>query len=90
MRSNRSTLAAAANGFFRVLAVCIPVLVLLSVAQGQHAQPSAEAKGMPGALGTMEYKPTDWKGNGSHHVLERYGWRRSRGRRVPYRCHAGR
>lgn len=64
MRSNRSTLAAAANGFFRVLAVSIPVLMLLSVAQGQHAQPSDGAKGMPGALGTIEYKPTDWKGMG--------------------------
>jgi hypothetical protein len=64
MTSNRSTLAAAAKGFFRILVVCIPVLMFLSVAQGQHhEEPSADAKGMPGALGTMEYKPTDWKGN---------------------------
>ena len=63
MTSNRSTLAAATKGFFRILVVCIPVLMFLSVAQCQHEEPSAGAKGMPGALGTMEYKPTDWKGN---------------------------
>ena len=63
MTSNQSALAAATRGFFRILAVCIPVLMLLTSAQGQHSEPSAGAKGMPGAQGTIEYKPTDWKGN---------------------------
>jgi hypothetical protein len=63
MMSNRSTLAAVTRGFFRILAVCIPVLMLLASAQAQHLEPSAGAKGMPGAQGTIEFKPTDWKGN---------------------------
>jgi hypothetical protein len=28
-----------------------------------HGPPSDGAKGMPGAMGTIEFKPTDWKGN---------------------------
>ncbi len=28
-----------------------------------HAPPSAGAKGMEGAMGTIEFKPKDWKGN---------------------------
>jgi hypothetical protein len=63
MTSNQSTLAAAAREFFRILAVCLPVLMLLTSAQAQHSEPSDGAKGMPGAQGTIEFKPTDWKGN---------------------------
>jgi hypothetical protein len=63
MKSNRSTLTAAAMTLFRIVAVCIPALVLLTSARAQHAEPSAGAKGMPGAQGTIEFKPTDWKGN---------------------------
>lgn len=62
MKSNQSTLAAAAARLFRILAVCIPVLLFSNAATAQHA-PSEGAKGMPGAKGTIEYKPTDWKGN---------------------------
>jgi len=63
-RVGRFTFAAATKEFIlRILVVCIPVLMLLNVAQGQHEKPSADAKGMPGALGTMEYKPSDWKDN---------------------------
>jgi hypothetical protein len=62
MNSIQSTLAAAIGGFFRILAVCIPVLAFLNAANAQH-EPSAGAKGMPGAKGTIEFKPTDWKGN---------------------------
>jgi hypothetical protein len=72
MNSNQSTLTAAAKGLFRMLAVCIPVLMLHSVAQGvaqdvaqgQHEEPSDEAKGMPGALGTIPFMPDDWIGEG--------------------------
>jgi hypothetical protein len=72
MNSNQSTRTAPAKRLFRILAVCIPVLMLLSVAQGvaqevaqgQHEEPSDEAKGMPGALGTIPYRPDDWKGPG--------------------------
>jgi hypothetical protein len=63
MSSNRSVLAVAINALFRVIGVCIPLAILLSLAQAQHSEPSKGAKGMPGALGTMEFKPTDWKGN---------------------------
>ena len=63
MTSNHCTLAATTRGFFRILAVCIPVLMLLTSAQGQHSEPSPGAKGMPGVQGTIEFKPTDWKGN---------------------------
>jgi hypothetical protein len=63
MTSNRLSLIVAGKRLFRILAVCIPVLMLAGVAQAQHSEPSTGAKGMPGALGTMEYKPTDWKGN---------------------------
>ena len=40
----------------------IPMLLLSNAAGADHAAPSAGAKGMPGALGTIEYKPADWKG----------------------------
>src|SRR6266516_318743 len=63
MKSNQFTLAAATRGFFRILAVCIPIFMLLTSSQGQHSEPSTGAKGMPGAQGTIEFKPTDWKGN---------------------------
>jgi hypothetical protein len=61
MKSNQSTLTGVAARLFRILAVCIPVM-LSNAATAQHA-PSDGAKGMPGAKGTIEYKPTDWKGN---------------------------
>jgi hypothetical protein len=63
MTSNRLSLIDGGKRLFWMLAVCIPLLMLAGVAQAQHSEPSAGAKGMPGALGTMEYKPTDWKGN---------------------------
>lgn len=53
---------AAGIGFLRILAVCIPMLLMFSAAQAQH-EPSDGARGMPGALGTFAYKPPDWKGN---------------------------
>ena len=62
MKSNQAILAAATAGLFRILAVCIPVLMFSNAATAQHA-PSEGAKGIPGAKGTIEYKPTDWKGN---------------------------
>ena len=43
-----------------VMAACVPVLVLMNAGAAEHSAPSAGAKGMPGALGTIEYKPTDW------------------------------
>jgi len=76
MHSNQSTVTAAAKGLFRMLAVCIPVLMLLSVAQGVAqgvaqdvpqdrsgvpGQPSDGAKDMPGALGTIPFRPDDWQ-----------------------------
>ena len=45
-----------------VMAVCVPVLILSDALSADHSQPSAGAKGMPGALGTIEYKPSDWAG----------------------------
>ncbi|HYS45237.1 MAG TPA: hypothetical protein VEM35_02290, partial [Rhizomicrobium sp.] len=43
-------------------AVSIPLLMLSNAVGADHSEPSAGAKGMPGALGTIEYKPSDWKG----------------------------
>ena len=62
MTSNFYTPAVVPKGL-RIVVVCLSVLMLLGVAPGKHDEPSVGAKGMPGALGTMEYKPTDWKGN---------------------------
>src|SRR4026209_2094104 len=62
MKSNQSTLAAAVARLFRILAVCIPVLMFSNAATTAQHEPSKDAKGMPGAKGTIEYKPTDWKG----------------------------
>ena len=45
-----------------VIAACIPVLMLVNATGAEHSDPSAGAKGMPGALGVIEYKPADWKG----------------------------
>jgi len=68
MNSTQSTLTAGAKGLFRILAVCIPVLMLLCVAQGvaqeRSGEPSDGAKGMPGALGTIPFMPDDWIGEG--------------------------
>jgi hypothetical protein len=63
MTSNRSVLTVAIKFLFRAIGVCIPLAILLSIAQAQQSKPSQGAKGMPGALGTMEFKPSDWKGN---------------------------
>ena len=62
MKSDQSTLAAAAARLLRIVAVCILVLMFSNAATAQHS-PSEAAKGMPGAKGTIEFKPTDWKGN---------------------------
>jgi hypothetical protein len=48
---------------FRLTAICIPLLMLLGAAMAQQPQhpPSKQAKGMPGALGTFDYRPPDYK-----------------------------
>jgi hypothetical protein len=63
MKSNQSTLGAVAVGFFRLLAFCIPMMMLLNAASASDA-PSAGARKMPGAKGTIEYKPDGWKSTG--------------------------
>jgi hypothetical protein len=45
-----------------MMAVCVPLLMLSNAVSAEHAEPSSGAKGMPGALGTIEYRPSDWKG----------------------------
>ena len=55
-------MAATAARLFRILAVCVPVLMFTNAPAAEH-EPSKAAKGMPGAKGTIEYKPTDWAGN---------------------------
>jgi hypothetical protein len=63
MITRQSALAAAIKWCARiVIAICIPALMLSNATGADHGAPSAGAKGMPGALGTIEYKPTDWKG----------------------------
>jgi len=60
--SNQFT-SAARRALAIILAVCLPILMLSSLAEGAEHKPSPEAAGMPGALGTIEFKPSDWKGN---------------------------
>jgi hypothetical protein len=62
MTTCRSKLATSVRGVCRIMAICIPMLMFLNVANAQH-EPSAGAKAMPGARGTIEFKPSDWKGN---------------------------
>jgi len=60
---NQSRLAAAIRWGSRIMmAICIPALMVSNAIGADHAAPSAGAKGMRGALGTIEYKPSDWKG----------------------------
>ena len=63
MKSNRSTLAAGALRFVRLLAFCIPTMMLLNAASANEP-PTAGASKIPGAKGTIEYKPEGWKGTG--------------------------
>ena len=66
MTLRQSTPALTVKRFFRIIfAVCIPLMMLSTVARGaeQIHHPSEGAEGMPGALGTIEFKPTDWVGN---------------------------
>jgi hypothetical protein len=63
MKSNRSTLAAIVVGFVRLLAFCIPMMMLLDAASAKDP-PTAGASKIPGAKGTIEYKPEGWKGTG--------------------------
>jgi hypothetical protein len=63
MNIHQSILAAAIRRGSRIImAICIPVLMLSNATAAEHSAPSAGAKGMPGALGTIEYKPSDWQG----------------------------
>jgi hypothetical protein len=71
MNPNQSNPTAAAKGLFRssrsILAVCTPVLMLLSVAHGVAQEPTEgpppEAQ-MPGYIGMIPFMPPDWKGEG--------------------------
>ena len=45
--------------FTLMLAFCVPMLMAVSIANAS-SEPSSGAKGMPGAKGTFEFKPTDW------------------------------
>ncbi len=45
--------------FSLLLVCCIPLLIVAGVANAT-GEPSSGAKGMPGAMGTFEFKPDDW------------------------------
>jgi hypothetical protein len=62
LKSTQSTLAAATARVFRIVTVCVSVLMFATAVAAERA-PSKDAKGIPGARGTIEYKPSDWKGN---------------------------
>ena len=65
MQSKPVTRSAVVKRLFLALAVCVPVLLVFSLAQGQHrGPPSQGAQGMPGAMGTIEYRPPDWRPGG--------------------------
>jgi hypothetical protein len=59
MKSHRNVV----SWFCRILAVCIPAVLLLVTAHAQHphAPPSDGAKGIPGAKGTFIFTPQGWK-----------------------------
>ena len=61
MKSRRSFSTIAVSSACWAIAICIPMLMFLGVAHAH--EPSEGAKGMPGALGTIEFKPADWQGN---------------------------
>ena len=63
MKSGQSRLAANAVGFVWLLAFCIPAMMLLNAASA-NGPPTAGASKIPGAKGTIEYKPEGWKGTG--------------------------
>jgi hypothetical protein len=63
MPAPRPTLAATAAGFVRLLAFCIATMMLLNAASANDP-PTAGASKIPGAKGTIEYKPEGWKGVG--------------------------
>ncbi len=54
MKSDRFTLAATALRFVRLLAFCIPTMMLLN-AGSANEPPTAGASKIPGAKGTIEY-----------------------------------
>ena len=70
INANQSTLTIATRKFLQAVAVCIPLTMFLNAATAQHEppagatdqhEPSDGAKGMPGAKGTIEFKPSDSK-----------------------------
>ncbi len=68
MRSNHPNSNNPATGLRLILTTLIPLLMMLffNVAKAEdHSAPSGCAKGMPGALGTFEYKPADFTGKDS-------------------------
>jgi hypothetical protein len=68
MRTNCVNPSSTATGFCRILTGLIPLLMMLTfnVALAEAGSgPSEGAKGMPGALGTFEFKPSDYSGKDS-------------------------
>lgn len=65
MKSGQSRLAAKAVRFIWLLAFCIPAMMPLNAASASDP-PTAGASKIPGAKGTIEYKPEGW----SYHILE--------------------
>jgi hypothetical protein len=62
LTSQSRSVGAAGRSFQIILAIGIALLLLSNLSQADEL-PSAGAEGMPGALGTLEFKPTDWAGN---------------------------
>lgn len=46
--------------FFTLASMIAAALMLSAAVASDSHEPSTGAKGMPGALGTFEFKPTDW------------------------------
>ena len=46
---------------FRITSIFGITMLMMAYAASASDEPSSGAKGMPGALGTFEFKPTDWE-----------------------------
>ena len=49
------------NRYVARIIACSVLLLMMSGQVFATGEPSADAKGMPGALGTFEFKPADWQ-----------------------------
>ena len=55
-----------------ILSLCLPLVLIAQIAHAD-GPPSKGAKGMKGALGTFDFKPSDWKKGQTTYLLDTDG-----------------